>query len=162
MTLQEKSIEIEEALKKKLVDLQNSRGELLKERNEAGEEYKRANTGDRSENAPLEAAIEHMKRVNSKIIENDKQIRLISEIDDLSRYNSVGVVVLYATVRVSCNGREFTYRIFPPNISYLDIGIMAANSRLAVALMGKTVGDTVQLVHDGEGTTLIYRVEEIY
>lgn len=162
MTLQEISKDIENKLGQKLIQLQEAHTRLLEERLEANEEYKAANTGDRSENAPLEAAIEKMKKVNSKILENDKAIRLISGIDDLSRYNSVGVVVLYSTVRLTCRGSEYIYRIYPAGISYIDINIMAANSRLAVALMGKKEGDTVQLTHEGEGSTLIYKIEEIY
>lgn len=162
MSLKETSDQIAENLRLKQEVLAKVRNELLEERLQAAEEYKAANTGDRSENAPLEAAIERMQKVNSKIIENEKQIHLISSIDDLSRYNSVGIVVLYSTVRIRCRGKEFVYRIFPAGISYLDIGVMAANSRVASAIMGRQVGDVIYLTHDGEGTEVEYEILEIY
>lgn len=138
------------------------RDSLMEKQKKATEDYKAANTGDRSENAPLEAAINDMREVNASIIKNETLIRRVSNVEDLSRYNSVGIVVLYATVRLECEGEEYIYRIYPSGISYVDIGVMSASSRLAVALMGKVVGDEVQIMHDGNGKLLTYKIKEIY
>lgn len=162
MSLKEISEKISMDFEKKVQELLEERSNLNVARDEAAEEYRKANTGDRSENAPLEQAIANMQKVNSKTIKNEAQIKLVEQVDDLSRYNSVGIVVIYSTVRIDYGGKERIYKIYPASISYVDIGIMAANSRLAIALMGKTVGDTVFIKHDGTGEDMKCTILEIY
>lgn len=151
-------------------DFESKRSEALalrkqydEERQKAYEDYRIASEfGDRRENAMLDAAVEQMKIVNSKIIINEQRIKQMETVDDLSLYNSVGIVVLYSTVRFSCDGEEFIYKIYPGELSYIDIGIMAEKSRLATALMGHAVGDVIGVDHSARNETLYYKIEEIY
>lgn len=162
MTLQQRAEEIAGLLEQKKEALLQMKVKLAQQRADCLEEYRQANTGDRSENAPLEAAIKHMQETNAAIVTNSKQLEQLEDIADLSRYNSVGIVVMYSTVRLSLDGKELIYRIYPDGVSFVDIGVIAANSRLATALMGKVVGDSVDLDHISKNTTLTYRIEEIY
>lgn len=77
-------------------------------------------------------------------------------------YNTCGIIVPYTTVRLSLQGQIMTYRIYPPDISFIDIGVMAGNARVAKAILGKRVGDIVNVRHDSLGTLLHYEIKEIY
>lgn len=77
-------------------------------------------------------------------------------------YNYCGVIVMYTTVRLNLDGRKFTYKIYPKGLSFIDDGVMAADARLATALMGRRVGDTVSIRNSSKGQILNYIVEDIY
>lgn len=163
MSLKEISDKITADFESKRAEALNLKKQYDEERQRAYEDYRIASEfGDRRENAMLDAAVEQMKVVNSKIIINEKIIKQMSTVEDLSRYNSVGIVVLYSTVRFTCDGEEYIYKIYPGDLSYIDIGIMAENSRLATALMGHAVGDVVGVDHSARNETLYYKIEEIY
>ncbi len=163
MTLKEISEEITRKFNSKRAEAEALRAQYNKERLESYEEYRVASSfGDRRENAMLDAAVEKMNIINSKIIVNEKRLSQMGIMDDLSLYNSVGIVVLYSTVRFTCDGHEFIYKIYPGELSYLDIGIMAETSRVAQALMGHVVGDVVGVDHSARSETLNYKIEEIY
>lgn len=77
-------------------------------------------------------------------------------------YNHCGLIVMYTTVRLRMNSNLYTYRIYPKGLSFIDDGVMAANSRLATALMGKRVGDKVTIRHGSRDTMLVYEIIDIY
>ncbi len=77
-------------------------------------------------------------------------------------YNYCGVIVMYTTVRLDLDGRVFTYKIYPRGLSFIDDGVIAANARLATALMGRHVGDVVSIRNSSKGQILNYKVLEIY
>lgn len=77
-------------------------------------------------------------------------------------YNYCGVIVMYTTVRLDLDGRKFTYKIYPKGLSFIDDGVMAADARLATALFGRHVGDTVSIRNMSKGKIISYTVEEIY
>lgn len=160
--LKESADQIANKLEARRLELLQLKEKLAQQRDECYEEYRMANTGDRSENAPLEAAIRHMQENNAAIIANDTQLKQMDAVADLERYNSVGIVVLYSTVRLTVEGKELIYRIYPEDVSFVDIGVMAANSRLATALMGKVAGDYVDVEHTSRNISLRYHIEEIY
>lgn len=93
---------------------------------------------------------------------------VITELDNfktlkvIPKYNHCGIVVLYSTVRVRLLGKTFTYKIYPKGLSFIDEGVIAQNSRLATALMGRKVGDIVSIHHSSNGSMLDYEIVEIY
>lgn len=86
----------------------------------------------------------------------------IKSIKAVRPYNYCGVVVMYTTVRLNLDGRRFTYKIYPKGLSFIDDGVMAADARLATALLGRHVGDTVSIRNMSKGKIINYIVEEIY
>lgn len=162
MDLKIKSDEIAQAFEKRKNDVLSKAMALRQEREQAYEEYRLANTGDRSENAPLDAAIEHMKKVNASILLNDKEIKRLNEVPDISRYNSVGMVVVFSTVHLRCNGEEYVYRIYPKDVSFIEDGIIASNSRLASVLMRKRAGDVVEVEDSSTGYINRWEIIDVY
>ena len=55
-----------------------------------------------------------------------------------------------------------TYKILPAGLSFLDIGVIAANSRVAQAILGKQKGDTVSIQHSSGKVILRYEILDIY
>lgn len=80
----------------------------------------------------------------------------------MPRYNTCGIVVPYSTVRMEMNGKTMTYRIYPDGVAFIDIGVMAANARVARAIMGKQKGDSVSIRHDSTGVLLTYKIIDVY
>ena len=77
-------------------------------------------------------------------------------------YNTSGIIVPYSTVRLKLNGETMTYRLYPEGVSFIDIGVMAGNARVARAILGKKVGDVVGVRHDSRNIMLEYKIEDIY
>ncbi len=77
-------------------------------------------------------------------------------------YNTCGIIVLYTTVRLCMNGQMMTYRIYPNGVSFIDIGVMAANARVARAILGKEKGQSISIRHDSNNTVLTYEIVDIY
>ena len=162
--LSQLSVEIDTQLRNKVDELIKQRSALYEERVTAYEEYRAADPGhDRSENAPLDAAIAHIKEVNGAMIANESTLRNLSSVEDLINYNAIGLVVPYSTVRLRRDdGEEMCYRIYPPGVSYPEILVIAEDSRLAIALMGKEVGDVVGVSHTTKHKVLNYEILEIH
>ena len=96
------------------------------------------------------------------------EYRVLSELNEARKmkqvppYNYCGLVVMYTTVRLHRGSQYYTYKIYPKGLSFIDDGIMAANSRLATALMGKKKGDKVSIRHGSQDTVLVYEIVDIY
>lgn len=84
------------------------------------------------------------------------------EVKRKPEYNTCGIIVLYTTVRLRLNGQLMTYKIYPNGVSFIDIGVMAANSRVARALLGKEKGQSISIRHDSNNTVLTYEIVDIY
>jgi hypothetical protein len=84
------------------------------------------------------------------------------KVASLPPYNTCGIVVLYSTVRLEMNGDLYTYRIYPEGVSFIDIGVMAADSRVARVLLGKEVGAEVGIQHTSNSKVLTYKIVDIY
>lgn len=78
-------------------------------------------------------------------------------------YNHCGIVVMYSTVRIksSVHGVH-TYKIYPGGVSFLDMGILAANSRVAEAIMGGKVGTKVDITNNSNRQTITYEIIDLY
>lgn len=81
-------------------------------------------------------------------------------------YNSCGLVKQYSTVRLEKKMQdeteEFIIKIYPDGLSFLDIGIIASNSRVAQAILDKEVDDVVAIQHSSRKLRLEYTIKEIY
>ena len=83
------------------------------------------------------------------------------------KYNYCGLVVIYTTVRLrlsrgNSEPEVLTYKILPSGLSFLDIGAIAANSRVAQAVLGKQKGDVVTIQHSSGKMRLQYEILDIY
>ncbi len=77
-------------------------------------------------------------------------------------YNCCGLVKTYTTVRLRLDSKIYTFKIYPEKLSFVDIGIIALNSRLGAGLINKSVGGEVVIPHASKGTLLKYEVLDIY
>lgn len=117
-----------------------------------------------------EGAVEEFEEfVEQMGAEDAYSLQMIVELGDLyesvkkPHYNSVGFVLPYSTVRLDMDGSIMTYKIYPEGISFIDIGVIAQNSRLAMALMNKHAGEVVQIQRGSKGSADIqYKILEVY
>ena len=101
--------------------------------------------GDLSENAEYHAAKEAQRHLERKIAELE---------DKLSRVRSVDIdkipndkVYLFSRVLVKDlrNGEEINFMIAPPDESDVDNDVISVKSPIGSSLLGKGVGDVVQI-----------------
>ena len=118
---------------------------------------------------------EHLESHNKYNEENGKPVKsslLCSKIAAYYKvcckppYNYCTIVVPYSTVRLKLiqdkGSRIITYKILPNGLSFIDIGAIALNSRLAQAIIGKQAGNTVSIQHASSGKIIRYEILEIY
>lgn len=104
-------------------------------------------------------------KANNECERNDEclgELVKFLKVAQLPAYNECGIVVPYTTVRLEMGGKIMTYRIYPDGVSFIDIGVMAANSRVARAILGKEKGQSVSIRHDSNNTLLEYKIVDIY
>ena len=75
--------------------------------------------------------------------------------------------MLFRSVRLEkkmygVDSEELIIKIYPDGLSFLDIGIIASNSRVAQAILDKEVGDVVAIQHSSRKLRLEYTIKEIY
>lgn len=101
--------------------------------------------GDLSENAEYHAARERQSFIEGRIAELEGVISH-SEVIDISKMSG-SVVRFGATVMVADEDtdEESTFRIVGTHEADLDQGKMSVTSPLAKALIGKTIGDSVEV-----------------
>lgn len=101
--------------------------------------------GDLSENAEYHAARERQSFIEGRIVELEDQIAR-AEVIDVSKLSGT-VVKFGATVRVADedSGEEQTYQIVGAVESDINAGLLSVTAPLARALIGKTVGDSVEV-----------------
>lgn len=165
MSLQEKSSEIEKAFVQTKMELKKRLEQISEDINVYTEEYKVANThGDRSENAAFEDSVRNLTRAQADYAEAANLYNAMSIVTGLDNYKPVGIIVLYTTVRLKCleDGTVYEYRIFPKKISDIDRGILSEESRIGKALLGRTKGETIKVVHALKGVELNYLIEDIF
>ena len=102
--------------------------------------------GDLSENAEYDAAKNAQGMLElriSKLQETIRDARLIDE----SKLDSTKVLIL-STVKIKNlkNDSVLTYSLVPENEANLKIGKISVNSPIAQGLLGKSVGDKVEII----------------
>lgn len=101
-----------------------------------------AEGGDFSENAGYQAAKGALRGINSKILDLEQRIkkaRIITVNKD------TGTVQLGHSVILKINGKQQTYTILGSTESNPGKGIISHNSPIGSAIIGRRVGDTVQV-----------------
>lgn len=245
MSLKEASLAISQSLVNEKLNLENQRDELKRRKQGYEQNYITANTGDSSENAPLDAAKKNLRLITGEIATNAMKLQTLDSVEDMyfvrntydytllqneydklngdlkqivsylfkmgnktftemlkvvpyktymeavrtiegvlgeapefenlharlcalipmieiMPYNSPGVVVPYTTVKLLCNGKTMVYKIYLDGLSIIDKGILAGDSRLAQALIGKRKGDKVTIQHKSNRTQIVYELLDIY
>ncbi len=102
--------------------------------------------GDLAENAEYTAARERQSFIEGRVAELEDKIRR-AEVIDVSKLSG-RVVKFGAKVRLADEdtGEETTYRIVGTDEADIKAGLLSVTSPLARALIGKRVGDTVEVV----------------
>lgn len=101
--------------------------------------------GDLKENAEYHAAREQQGFIEGRIQAIDAALSF-AEIIDASRLNTNGKIVFGATVDLieEASGNEVTYQIVGDLEADIKLSMIAVNSPLARALIGKSEGDTFE------------------
>ena len=108
--------------------------------------------GDLSENAEYEAAKDRQGFIEGRIIEVEGKLSA-AQIIDPSAVDAGGKVVFGATVDLEDekSGDAVTYQIVGEDEADLKQGLINVSSPIARALIGKKVGDSVQVSTPGGG-----------
>jgi len=163
MDLQEKSKEISECLSNLKKSLITRKEEVqVKIENTLEDLRKASEMGDRSENAAFTQAVEDLGKLNGEVAAIEKQIAEIELVDDESRYNSIGIVVYYTTVRLRTKGQEFVVKLYPNEISDIENGILAYKDTIGKYLWHKKKGDKFTVPHRVTGDLLEYEIVDLY
>jgi transcription elongation factor GreA len=102
--------------------------------------------GDLAENAEYTAARERQSFIEGRVAELEDKIRR-AQVIDVSKLSG-RVVKFGAKVRLADEdtGEETTYQIVGTDEADIKAGLLSVTSPLARALIGKRVGDTVEVV----------------
>jgi len=102
--------------------------------------------GDLAENAEYTAARERQSFIEGRVAELEDKIRR-AEVIDVSKLSG-RVVKFGAKIRLADEdtGEETTYQIVGTDEADIKAGLLSVTSPLACALIGKRVGDTVEVV----------------
>jgi transcription elongation factor GreA len=100
--------------------------------------------GDLKENAEYHAAKEDQAHLETRILKLRDQVRSATVVETISASDSVrhGSTVSYTD---RATNRQQTFRIVAPNDASPSNGSLSAASPIAQALMGRKVGDVVEL-----------------
>jgi transcription elongation factor GreA len=115
--------------------------------------------GDLKENAEYHAAREKQSHIEGRILDIEDQLAR-AEVIDTSKLSGDKVKFgAYVTLVDVENDRESTYRIVGPSEANTDKGTISVTSPMAKALIGRSVGDEVQ-VH-APGGVRTYEITDV-
>ena len=121
---------------------------------EVAERLRRAKEfGDLSENSEYSEAKEEQAQVEGRIFELEEMLKNISIIRKSADKDEV---TIGATVTVSKNGTEAKYQIVGANEAMPQEGRISNESPIGSALLGKKIGDVVQV--DAPSGKIAYKV----
>ncbi|HUW92554.1 MAG TPA: transcription elongation factor GreA [Bacteroidales bacterium] len=102
--------------------------------------------GDLSENAEYAAAKESQGMVEMKIARLEDKIARSRVIDGSRNDTSTVKILNRVRIRNKANGATMEYRLVPESEANLKEGKLAASSPIAQGIMGRKVGDIVDVV----------------
>lgn len=109
-------------------------------------EIKRAmELGDLSENAEYHAAKEAQRHLERKIAEIEDKLSRVRTVDTDKIPNDKVYLFSRVLVKDLRNGDEINYMIAPPDEADVDNDIISVKSPIGSSLLGKGVGDVVQI-----------------
>lgn len=163
MDLKQKADEIYNNLASYKKELKERQDYLHSQKQRYADEYKEAAAhGDASENSALDAAMQSMSSVNAEYYDVCSRLESLDKANDIIRYNSVGIILLYSTVQFSDGESTYVYRIMPEGISDLSKGFMTVASEMAKALLNHRVGDSVKVLDRTSNQMITYVIEGLY
>jgi transcription elongation factor GreA len=116
--------------------------------------------GDLSENAEYDAAKEAQGLLEMKISKLQEIVQNARLIDESKIDTSKALLLSKVTIRNMANGKEMLYTIVPEKEADLKQGKISVNSPIAKGLLGKSVGESVQItVPAGVVTFEITKIE---
>ncbi len=116
---------------------------MLKSRPKLAQDVKTfAANGDFSENAEYQIAKGKLRGLNRRI---DETTHLINHSVIIKHNKNSDTVELGSTVTVSLNNKEKTYQILGSSETNPDKGIISHNSPIGAGLIGKKVGEEVDI-----------------
>ncbi len=101
--------------------------------------------GDLSENAEYDAAKEAQGLLEMKISKLEELIRNARIIDESKLDTSKVLILSKVTIRNLKNNSKMTYIITPESEADMKLGKISVSSPIAKGLLGKTVGDVVEI-----------------
>ena len=115
--------------------------------------------GDLSENAEYDAARDKQGFIEGRIAELEAAISLAEVIDTSAMAGDTVRFGAWVVLADEDSGKEVTYRIVGQHEADLEKGKISVTSPLARALIGKTIGDVVEVATPGGGKS--YEVCEV-
>ncbi len=115
--------------------------------------------GDLSENAEYAAAKEAQSMLELKISKLQEVLSNARLIDERKLDNSK--ILIFSTVKLknTLNGAMVTYTLVPENEANIKIGKLSVSSPIAKGLLGKSIGETVEIaVPAGKITFEIFEI----
>lgn len=101
--------------------------------------------GDLSENAEYDAAKEAQGLLELKISKKEEEISNARLIDESKLDNSKVLILSKVKIKNVKNGATMTYTLVPENDADLKTGKISINSPISKGLLGKVVGDKVDI-----------------
>lgn len=101
--------------------------------------------GDLSENAEYDAAKEAQGMLEMKIAKLGEAIRMARVLDKTLVDTSKVLILCRVKIRNVKNNKEMTYTLVPENEADLKAGKISVQSPIAQGLIGKKVGDMVDI-----------------
>ena len=101
--------------------------------------------GDLSENAEYDAAKEAQGLLELKISKMQEVVRNARLIDESKMDSSKVLILSTVKIRNLKNKSEMTYQLVPENEADLRKGKLSVSSPISKGLLGKKVGDTVEI-----------------
>jgi len=101
--------------------------------------------GDLSENAEYDAAKNAQGMLELKISKLQEVIRNAKIIDESKLDNSKVLILSTVRIKNTRNNASMTYTLVPENEADLKSGKISVNSPIAKGLLGKSVGETVDI-----------------
>jgi transcription elongation factor GreA len=101
--------------------------------------------GDLSENAEYDAAKEAQGLLELKIAKKEEEISNAKLIDESKLDNSKVLILSKVKIKNVKNGSTMTYMLVPENEADLKTGKISINSPISKGLLGKVVGDMVDI-----------------
>jgi transcription elongation factor GreA len=101
--------------------------------------------GDLSENAEYAAAKEAQSMLELKISKMQEMVGNARLIDERKLDNSKILIFSIVKLRNTTNGSEVVYTLVPENEANIKAGKLSVGSPIAKGLLGKSLGDTVEI-----------------
>lgn len=119
----------------------------VKRPKESAEVQRLALMGDFSENAGYQLAKSRLRGINNKILEIDD---LLNRAEIIKTNKNNNQVELGNTVTIENDGQQKTYLILGSAETNPEKGIISHNSPLGAALIGKTLGNVIEISLHGK------------